>query len=241
VKMTGDMVSWATMRILTALLPAIFGGVLHAGLVLDQSPLELFPKPEDEEIEGDFTFTNTGDKPVRVTGLESSCSCLEATLDKPVYEPGEKGKGHAKFKVSSFTGKHEKVLHIYTDDPASRDIVLTAVIEIPVVVSVEPTLVQWIIGERPEPREFIVKMTGKDPIHLTEVVSTRQTVSASFREVTPGREYRVTVTPSTTADVIIGAVTLRTDSAIPKYQRQLAFYNIVRPEQAEKPKRAEAR
>lgn len=227
--------------LVTVLLTALLGGALPAGLVLDQDPLELFPKAEDEEVEGDFTFTNTGSRTVRVTGLESSCSCLEATLNKPVYEPGEKGKGHAKFKVSSFTGKHEKVLHIYTDDPDSPETLLTAVIDIPVVVSVEPKLIQWIIGEKPEPREFTVRMIGKDPIHLTKVESTRQSVAASFKEVTPGREYRVTVTPGATTDVIIGAVTLRTDSVIPKYQRQLAFYNIVRPEQAEKTRTPEAK
>lgn len=224
-----------------ALLLGLLGSGLHAGLVLDQDPLELFPKPEDEEVVGEFTFTNKGDKTVRITGLESSCSCLEATLDKTVYEPGEKGKGRAKFKVSSFTGKQEKVLHIHTDDPAAPDTVLTAVIDIPVIVSVEPKLVQWMVGEKPAPKEITVKMTGKDPIRVTQIESTRQTVTASLKEVTPGREYRITVTPGTTDDVIIGAVTLRTDSAISKYQRQLAFYNIVRPEQAEKSKRTEAR
>jgi len=228
------------MRILRTLLPALLGGVLHAGLVPDQDPLELFPKPEDSEVEGDFTFTNKGDKAVRIIRLESSCSCLEATLDKPLYEPGEKGKGHAKFRVSSFTGKHEKVLHVYTDDPASPDTVFNVVIDIPVIVSVEPKLVQWLLGDKPEPKEFTVKMTGKDPIHLTKVDSTRQTVAATFHEVTPGREYRVTVTPSSTTQVIIGAVTLHTDCMIPKYQRQLAFYNILTPEQAERQKRREA-
>jgi hypothetical protein len=110
-----------------------------------------------------------------------------------------------------------------------------------VIVSIEPKLVQWLIGDKPEPREFTVKMTGKDPIRVTQVDSTRQTVTAAFREVTPGREYRITVTPGTTADVIIGAVTVRTDSAIPKYQRQLAFYNILTPQQAERQKMREAR
>lgn len=213
---------------------------LHAGLVLDKDPLELFPKPEDEEIEGTFTFTNKGDKPVRVTQLESSCSCLEASLDKAVYAPGEKGTGKARFKVSSFTGKNEKVLHIYTDDPETPDVVMTAIIDIPVIVSVEPRLVEWVIGEKPEPKEFVVKMTGPDPIHLTQVKSTRESVTASFKEITPGREYRIIVTPASTAEIIIGAVTLTTDSKIPKYQRQLAFYNIVRPEQAEKNKKSGA-
>ena len=67
----------------------VLAGMLHAGLVFDQDPLQINPKPEDEEIEQTFTFKNTGDKAIRVSGLESSCSCLEASLDKAVYEPGE--------------------------------------------------------------------------------------------------------------------------------------------------------
>ncbi|HSI64405.1 MAG TPA: DUF1573 domain-containing protein, partial [Candidatus Saccharimonadia bacterium] len=101
----------------------IFGLAAHAsaGLVFDQDPLELKPKPEDEQVEASFTFTNKGKKPVTVTGLDSTCSCLEASLDKAVYAPGEKGIGKATFKVSTFVGRHEKTLHIYTNDPAEPD------------------------------------------------------------------------------------------------------------------------
>lgn len=229
------------MRFLLAALGALLVAHARAGLVLDQDPLELFPKAEDEEIEGTFTFTNKGDRVMRVTGLESSCSCLEATVDKAIYQPGEKGKGRAKFKVSSFTGRHEKVLHIYTNLPDTPDVVLTAVIEIPVVVSVEPKLIEWVAGGKPEAREFVVRMTGKDPIRILQVESTRPQVSAAFKEITAGREYRITVTPSATTDIILGAVMIRTDSPIPKYQRQTAFYSVTRPELAEKKQREAAR
>lgn len=212
---------------------------LQAGLTLDQDPLELKPKPEDEEIESTFTFTNTGKKPVRVTSLESSCSCLEASLDKAVYQPGEKGKGKAKFKVSSFTGKHEKFLHIYTDDPSAQDIVLTAVIDVPELVHVEPKLIEWVIGEKPEPKQYTVTMVGKDDIHIKDVSSTRENVKAVFAEIKPGREYQITVTPSATADIIVGAVRIETDSKIPKYQRQLAYFNILSQEQLERRRKLE--
>ena len=228
------------MRSLSPIAAFLLSCTAHAGLVLDQSPLELSPKPEDEVVESDFTFTNKGDRAVRITGLESSCSCLEASLDKAVYQPGEKGKGRAKFKVSSFTGKHEKVLHIYTDDPNAPDVVLTAVIDIPVIVEVEPKLLTWILGEKPEPKDFTVKMVGKDPIKVTDVKSSRQSVAVAFKEVKAGREYRITVTPSSTNEIIVGAAMITTDSAIPKYQRQLGYFNIERAEQAEKQRQAEA-
>jgi hypothetical protein len=212
---------------------------LQAGLTLDQDPLQLKPKPEDEQVESTFTFTNTGKKTIRITGLESSCSCLEASLDKDSYGPGEKGTGKASFKVSSFTGKHEKFLHIYTDDPESKDIVLTAVIDVPVMVQVEPKLVEWMTGEKPEPKHFTVKMVGKDEMRILQVSSTREAVKAAFSTIKPGREYDITVTPSNTTGIIVGAVRIETDSKIPKYQHQLAFYNIITPEQAERRRKLE--
>jgi uncharacterized protein DUF1573 len=232
------MLGWGMRMLLLTGVWAV-AAALQAGLTLDQNPLQLFPKPEDEEIESAFTFTNTGDKPLRVTGLESSCSCLEASLDKAVYQPGEKGTGKAKFKVSSFTGKNEKVLHIYTDDPGAKDVVLTAVIDVPVVVQVEPRLVEWVIGDKPEPKQFTVKMIGPDEIHIRQVSSTREVVKAEFAEIKPGREYQITVTPTATTDIIVGAVRIETDSKIPKYQRQLAFFNILRPEQLERRRKLE--
>jgi len=212
---------------------------LQAGLKMDQDPLQLHPKPEDEEVESTFTFTNTGKKPVLVTGLESSCSCLEATLDKRVYQPGEKGTGKAKFKVSSFTGRHEKFLHIYTDDPDARDVVLNAVIDVPIIVEVEPKTLEWVIGDKPEPKQFHVKMVGKDEIHVQKVVSSREGMKAEFAEIKPGREYEVTVTPVNTDNVLVGFAWIETDSKIAKYQRTAAFYNIMSKEQLERRRKLE--
>jgi hypothetical protein len=226
--------------LLPAVLALAFSPRLLAGLEMEIDPVELRPKPEDEVVETTFAFTNKGARAVRITGLESSCSCLEATLDKAVYQPGEKGKGQAKFKTSSFVGRHEKTLHIYTDNPAEPDKIVNFIIDIPAVVNVEPNLIEWVIGEKPEPREFVVTITGADPVKITEVSSTRQSVAAAVREIKPGREYRVTVTPTTTAEVLIGAVIMGTDSKIPKYQRQMAFFNVVRPELSEKRRAAAA-
>lgn len=213
---------------------------LRAGLELDKDPVELKAKPEDEVIESEFTFTNKSDKPVRITGLESACSCLEASLDKAVYQPGEKGKGVARFKVSSFVGRHEKVLHIYTDHPDEQDKVVTFVIDIPAIVMVEPDILEWIIGGKTDPQSFTVKIAGPDPIKITEITSSRETVKGEIKEITAGREYRITLTPTTTESYLLGFITMKTDSKIPKYQRQMAFFNIVRPEESEKRKKQQA-
>lgn len=223
------------------LLIAIFLGLAlpaWADLVFDQDPLELKPKPADEQVEASFTFTNKGKKPVTVTGLDSTCSCLEASLDKRTYGPGEKGSGKATFKVSSFVGRHEKTLHIYTDDPAEPDKVLTVILEVPEVVSIEPKLLEWVLGEEPKAKELTVKMVGEEPMTIKNVTATRENVKFETREITPGREYRITVKPSSTDEITVGMLKIETDSKIPKFARQMAFFNIVRPDMAEKKNQA---
>jgi hypothetical protein len=213
-----------------------------AAMRLDGDHVDVRPKPEDETAEVTFTFKNDGDKPVRILHLESQCSCLSATLDKPTYAPGEKGTGRAQFKVSSFVGEQEKTITITTDDPKQEEWTVPFIITVPAVVEIEPKMVQWWLNEAPGPKEMTVKMVGADSMKLLNITSTRENMSFAFKEVKPGREYLVTLTPKSTADIMIGALKLETDSKIPKYQRQLAFFGVVRqPETSKKAEPAAAK
>jgi hypothetical protein len=211
---------------------------VRGALTFDHDPVEVKPRPEDEEIATTFEFTNSSDKPVTVKGLESTCSCLEASMDQRTYAPGARGSGKALFKVSSFVGRHEKTLHIYTDYPGASEQVLTFALEVPVIISIKPNLLEWTLGEPAQAKTMVIKMVGQDPLHITKVTPTRENVRYELKEVTPGREYHLIVTPTTTADITIGAFKIETDSKIPKYSRQMAFFSIVRPELAEKKKAA---
>lgn len=207
---------------------------LHAGLVFDKNPLELKPGPADEVVEAKFTFHNGGDKPITITGIDSNCSCLEASMDKATYQPGEKGHGTAKFKVSTFVGIHEKTLRISTDDPKEPEQTLTTIIDIPIIVDVQPKTVQWILGEPPTTKSIDITIAGPDPVHLKNITATRENVTFKLEEIEAGRKYRINVQPIDTDTVTIGALRIETDSQYKRHTRQLAFFNIIRPEQASK-------
>lgn len=199
-----------------------------ADLVTEVPVIELKPKPEDESVTTDFVFYNKGTKPVKVLNIESACSCLSASLDKAVYAPGEKGTGKAEFKVSSFTGRHEKAVHIQTDDPAQSEWVVNFVLEVPEVIKIEPKTLQWWMGDEVTSKTTKVTMLGDVPLTIKGITSTRENVEFSFKEIKPGREYEITVKPKSTNDVMLGALKIETDSTIPKYQRQLAFFSVYR-------------
>ncbi|MFZ4764799.1 MAG: DUF1573 domain-containing protein [Roseimicrobium sp.] len=229
-------------RALTALLALLCAPTFsYADIVPESDPIEVRPKPEDEIVDVVFSFTNTGAKPVTILKIDSSCACLEAALDKATYAAGEKGSGKAQFKTSSLTGRHEKLLHLFTDDPAAPEQAIRFAIEVPVVVSIEPNLLEWTVGEEPLAKEFTVKMLGKEALHITNISATRENVTFEKKEIVPGREYRISVKPASTADVTIGALKIETDSKVPKYSRQMAFFNIIRAELAEKKAQAKQR
>jgi hypothetical protein len=205
-------------------------GLLRAELATEAAVIELKPRPEDESVMTEFVFMNKGTKPVRVLTIDSACSCLSASLDKAVYAPGEKGIGKAEFKVSSFTGRHEKTVHVQTDDPEQPEWVIHFALEVPEVVKIEPKTLQWYLGDAAEAKTTRVTMTGTAPMKITNITSTRERVEFSWKEIIPGREYEVTVKPFDTREVMLGALKIETDSTIPKYQRQLAFFSIFRKE-----------
>lgn len=202
--------------------------VASADLVLETSVIELKPKPEDEAVSTTFVFHNKGNKPVTVLGLESACSCLSSSLDKATYQPGEKGVGKAEFKVSSFVGRHEKSVHVKTDDPEQPEWVIPFVLDVPEVIKIEPKTLQWWIGDEPQAKTARVLITGEKPMNIKAISSTRENVEYSYKEVQPGREYEITVKPKNTTDVMLGALRIETDSDIPKYQRQMAFFSVYR-------------
>ena len=199
-----------------------------AELATDEPVIEVRPKAEDETFELTFPFQNKGSKPVRVLSIESACGCLSASLDKAVYQPGEKGSGKAEFKVGSFTGRHEKIVRVKTDDPEQLEWVISFVINVPEIIRVEPKTLQWWFGDPAEVKTTRVTILGSEPIKITKITSTREAVEFSFKEITPGKEYEVSVKPKTTGEVMLGALKIDTDCKIPKFQRQLAFFSVYR-------------
>lgn len=224
-----DVVCGMRLSVALAFVASLVAGIEgRAELALDVAAVEVKPKAEDETVTVSFTFRNTGDKPVTVLNLESGCSCLSSSLDARTYAPGASGTGKAEFKVSSFVGRHEKSVTVTTDDTKQPQWVIPFILDVPAVVEIEPKTLQWWLGDAAVEKTCVVKMVGDKPMKITNVSSTRESVEFKSEEIMPGREYRITVKPKSTEEVVMGALKIETDSEIPKYQRQLAFFSVFR-------------
>ncbi len=70
----------------------------------------------------EFTFTNTGDAVLSITGITKSCgACTAFQLDKVDYAPGESGTLKVKFYSDTQPGQIVKNLTIHSNDPTNPD------------------------------------------------------------------------------------------------------------------------
>ena len=90
---------------------------LWAGAVLttDIDTIDLGVVPQYTDFCQDIVLRSTGDKPVRITDINTFCSCIEFPLEKTVLEPGDSTIVHLKFNTSSYVGHKEWRPHIYSN------------------------------------------------------------------------------------------------------------------------------
>ena len=71
-----------------------------------------------EPVTAEYIITNTGDQPLIISNITTSCACSDATWTQTPIAPGEKGKVTVSFDAQAL-GRFEKSVGIYSNaDPA---------------------------------------------------------------------------------------------------------------------------
>ena len=177
-------------------------------------------------IMASFRFTNRSADPIQIVKIDTSCGCLRAEADKSSYAPGDSGTIEAEFEFAGKTGEVENWMSVQTDSPDVPEKRLTVKVDIPLLIEIEPKMASWVLGGAASPQKVIVRVLQEEPIHVTEVSSSRGAVSATLHTIEKGRHYEIELKPQSTDDFLLGMVSIQTDCEIPEQQRQLAFYQI---------------
>ncbi|MGN6646522.1 MAG: DUF1573 domain-containing protein [Cytophaga sp.] len=76
-----------------------------------------------------FTFTNTGNEPLQINDVKTSCDCTLAEWPKGVIQPGKSAVVRGGFKIENKSGSFEKsVIIISNTSPATSIITIKGVI-----------------------------------------------------------------------------------------------------------------
>ncbi len=201
-----------------------------AGIEFEKTELHLKAKADDAEIAADFKFKITGDKPVKITDINPTCSCLKAeTKDgRTEFKPGEEGVLQSVFQLGSFEGVVGKQILVSTDNPAQNELTLMVKVEIPLIYKAEPESLTWELNEEPKAKTIKISIVGEKDIAVTGLVSSREGMAAEVKELKKGREYEISLTPRSTAESMLGFVRAETDAPYPRHKKKLLFFNIKR-------------
>lgn len=197
------------------------------GLTFDSNRKAITAKPNALKTTVPYSFENTSKRTITIARWDSACSCLNARIkdSKMVYKPGEKGEILIDFELGSFSGTQEKTVMLWTKDdaPQAPSTILAVAITIPVLFEVTPKTIFWDKDGAKETKTFKLKVKHDKPIRILSHRGTNATFAYTLKTIKDGSEYELVVTPTDVSSPAFGIISLTTDAAIKRYQRQQAF------------------
>lgn len=184
---------------------------VFAQLKWDNPDQNFVPKPLEKEVIARYRFTNNGTTPVIINEVRTSCGCTTAALAKKLYYPGESGEIDAAFAIAGLTGHQEKAIFVTTSAAPGQATVLHLKVDIPEAIKVEPQLVLWRHGDRPESKTIRIAVPDGIPAKIVSVVANNGALKLELHEVRPGKEWEVKVTPPSTTQPAGATLLIHTD------------------------------
>lgn len=153
---------------------------------------------EGEEVTHVFRFSNTGDAPLNIERVRSSCGCTVPRLSSEVLAPGDVGELEAVFDSKRFNGQVVKTIYLYTNDPLHDVVQLSLRGEVRKVVAADPPRVDFGViapGEQKQAR-ITLSNSSDETIQLDGVTVTNPAVEAELQAdvLDPQSELTLTLT-----------------------------------------------
>jgi hypothetical protein len=103
-----------------------------AGLLAwERESIAVTALPGQQVVHVEFPFRNSGDKPVTIVSVETSCRCTCADTSKKVYAPGERDALAVDLAVGAREGVVVQSVTVTTDGAEAEPVYLTLRVTIP--------------------------------------------------------------------------------------------------------------
>jgi hypothetical protein len=200
----------AFMRSVLLILVALSTNAI-AQLSWENSEQKVTAGATDQFVEAKYRFTNTGNYPVTIIEVQPSCGCTTVQLAKKEYAPGESGELAARFAFAGRTGRQEKSIVVLTKDTINQPITLRLLVTIPEAVRIEPEVLFWQLSDEPKPKVTRVTVAEGFPTKIVSIKSNSSEMRVDLKEVKPGKEFEVTVTPQNPGQPAAATLIIQTD------------------------------
>jgi hypothetical protein len=164
-----------------------------------------------------FVFTNTGDRPLEITDVRSSCGCTTTGDWSRKVEPGQTGTIPIQFDSTDFDGPVSKSILITCNDPRQTRVSLRLLGKVWWPIKVTPKSVFMTVttdGPASAPKVVRITNTLDRPITLSTPESTNQQITAELKTIQDGKEYQLLVNaaPTSVQENIRSLIHIKTSS-----------------------------
>ncbi|MEO5753163.1 MAG: DUF1573 domain-containing protein [Chthoniobacterales bacterium] len=204
----------------------------RAALTWESTEADLHPALSDKTAVARFKYKNTGDKPVKITSVHSSCGCTTAALAKDEVAPDESGEIVATFNIGGRTGVQKKNITVTTDAAADNPTILKLTATIPTLLEIAPTFIFWSADDTLEPKTINITVGGDVPVTNLNVTSTDKSIATEVKRESD-KLFHLIVTPQESGRPINAALKIKPN--YPKDNAQTFYANVRVDSRAAKP------
>ena len=185
-------------------------GVSHvqAKLEFETKEINTSATAYDKEVRVRYHFVNTGDKPVTITWLKSSCGCVVPKVRDQVVAPGQTGELEALFDIDVRQGKQKRTIIVNTDNLDEPRIELFFNTDIPLVIKPSQNIISWPEGESGT-QKITVETDEKVPVQELVALYKNEYLDVKVEPAGPSKTYTVEFTPKPYAPRIKAKVNLQ--------------------------------
>lgn len=190
------------IRRFAALAFFVAGGAAHAFAALrwDSTVIKLNATSGDPSVVAVYHFRNAGPQPVTIMNARTSCGCTHAEFSPGAIPVGGEGFVKATFDVGDRVGQQRKFIDVFTDGGA-KPVMLTLEVDIAELVTCDPHIVRWDLGETATEKTFEFHAVGNGVIERLDAPVSPVGVALRLEVVETGKAYRLHVTPTDTSKV----------------------------------------
>lgn len=173
----------------------------------EKTTLEITPQAAEKTVEANFGFRNTGDHPVDILKIRTTCGCTVAGSAGKTYGAGETGSVKVVFTVGGRKGMQEKTVLVKTSEKETPDVLILRV-DLPDTVRTDKQLLEWKTGDPADPKAFEVTVSEPEKTKIKSVRAFGEVFQANLKELEAGKKYQIVVTPSNTQHAAQAALRL---------------------------------
>jgi hypothetical protein len=150
---------------------------------VDSSEYNFGSIEEGQKVTHVFRFSNSGDAPLNIERVRSSCGCTVPRLSAEVLAPGDVGEVEAVFDSRRFNGQVVKTIYLYTNDPLHDVVQLSLRGKVNKIIAADPPRVDFGVMKSGEKRQTEVRLAnnGSEAIELGDVTVSNPAVEAELQ------------------------------------------------------------